>query len=94
MPRYAVEFVADQTHLVQRPPGRVVELPVLVALALAERAGIAAASRDHDIGRLHDLVRERLGELLRDFESRASLSLKDRVAARTHDPTRVRPQIP
>jgi hypothetical protein len=47
---------------------RVVELPVLVVLARAERAGIAAAHRDHDVGRLHDLVRERLGELLRDVD--------------------------
>jgi hypothetical protein len=44
-----------------RPAG--VERPVLVALARAERAGIAAAHRDHDVGRLHDLVRERLGEV-------------------------------
>jgi hypothetical protein len=54
-------------HLVQRPPGEVVELPVLVALARAERAGIGTARRDHDVGRLHDLVRE-LGELLRDVD--------------------------
>jgi hypothetical protein len=68
MPRCAVEFVADQTHLVQRPPGGVVERPVPVALALAEQVGIAAAHRDYDIGRLHDLVRGRLGEHLRDFD--------------------------
>jgi len=48
---------------------RGVELPVLVALTRAERAGIAAAHRDHDVSRLHDLVRERLGELLRGVDS-------------------------
>ena len=43
--------------------GRVLEDPVLVALARIDRAGVAAAHRDHDVGGLHDLVGERLGEL-------------------------------
>jgi hypothetical protein len=47
---------------------RGVEPPVLVVLARAKRAGIGVAHRDHDVGRLHDLVHERLGELLRDVD--------------------------
>ena len=59
-----VELVADPAHRLEVLAGRVVELPVLVALARVDRAGIAAAHRDHDVGGAHDLVGERLGELL------------------------------
>ena len=36
--------------------GRIVELPVLVPLAGIDRAGVAAAHRDHDVGGADDLV--------------------------------------
>ena len=39
-------------------------VPVLVLLARVDRAGIAAAHRDHDVGGAHDLVGQRLRELL------------------------------
>ena len=45
-------------------PAGIVELPVLVLLAGIDRAGVAAAHRDHDVGGAHDLVGERLRELL------------------------------
>ena len=51
-----------------RLAGRVVELPVLVALARVDRAGVAAAHRDHDVGGLDRVAGERLGVLPRDVE--------------------------
>ena len=46
-------------------PGGVLEHPVLVALAREDRARVAAAHRDHDVGGPDDLVGPRLGELAR-----------------------------
>ena len=60
----AVDLVADPPHRLEVLAGGVVELPVLVLLARVDRAGIAAAHRDHDVGGAHDLVGQRLGELL------------------------------
>ena len=47
----AVDLVADRAHGVDALAGGVVELPVLVALAGEDRAGVAAAHGDHDVGR-------------------------------------------
>src|SRR5215207_9196703 len=55
-----VEVVADPPHRLRVLPGGVVEVPVFVLLARVDRAGIAAAHRDHDVGSAHDLVRQRL----------------------------------
>ena len=51
-----LDLVSDRADVVERLPGRVVELPVEVPLAGVERAGVAAAHRDHDVGRAHELV--------------------------------------
>ena len=59
-----VELVADPADGLDVLPGRVVELPVLVLLARIDRAGVAAAHRDHDVRRGDDLVGQRLRELL------------------------------
>src|SRR5918999_2988475 len=59
-----VELVADPPDRLQVLAGRVVERPILVALSRVDGAGIAAAHRDHHVGGAHDLVGERLGELL------------------------------
>ena len=57
--------------------GRIVELPVLVALAGVDRAGVAAAHRDHDVGGAHDLVGERLRELLAHVDAELGHRLDD-----------------
>ena len=44
-----VDLVADHTHRLDILAGRIVELPVLVALAGIDRAGVAAPHRDHDV---------------------------------------------
>src|SRR6476659_1249957 len=58
------DLIADLAHGRQVLAGRVLELPVLVALARIDRAGVAAAHRDHHVRGAHGLVRQRLGELL------------------------------
>ena len=45
------DLVADRPYGVDALAGGVVELPVLVALAREDRARVAAAHRDHDVGR-------------------------------------------
>ena len=47
-----VDLVADHAHRLDVLPGGIVEIPVLVALAGIDRAGIAAAHRDHGVGGL------------------------------------------
>ena len=49
--------------------GGIVDLPVEIALAGVDRAGVTAAHRDHDVGGLHDFVGERLRELLGEVEA-------------------------
>ena len=58
-------------------PG-VFERPVLVSLAGIDRAGVAAAHRDHDIGGAHDLIGERLRELLAHVDAELVHRLDDR----------------
>src|ERR1041385_6635118 len=59
-----VELVAGPAPAREVLPGRIVQLPVLVPLAGVDRAGVAAAHRDHDVSCAHDLVGQRLRELL------------------------------
>jgi hypothetical protein len=93
MPRYGCRLRSGSDAPRPAAARRVVELPVLVALARADRAGVAAAHRDHDVGHLRDLVREQLGELLemsipRPPESQASgLTPTARQAPYPPDPT-------
>src|SRR5918996_1221125 len=73
-----VELVADPPHRLEVLAGRVVELPVLVALARVDRAGVAAAHRDHDVGGPHHFVGQRLGEFLAHVDAEL-LERRDRV---------------
>src|SRR5437763_864577 len=63
-PNALVELVANAANGFEVLAGRVFELPVLVAPSRVDRAGVAAAHRDHDVGGLDNLVGERLRELL------------------------------
>src|SRR5258708_34906504 len=58
-------LIANRPDLFECLAGRVVEFPVLVVLAGQERAGVAAAHRDDDIGSQDELVGPWLGELSR-----------------------------
>ena len=44
------DFIADPPHRLEVLARRVLQLPVLVALAGVDRARVAAAHRDHDVG--------------------------------------------
>src|SRR5687768_11160948 len=65
----ALDLVPDRAHRVNAPAVRVVKLPVLVALAGIERAGIAAAHGDDDVGGPHRLLGPRLGVLPGDVDA-------------------------
>ena len=54
------DLVADRAYGVHALAGRVVELPVLVALAREDRTGVAAAHRDHHVGLPHRVGGEQL----------------------------------
>ena len=62
----------------EAPPGGIVDRPVLVSLAGVDRAGVAAAHRDHDVGGAHDLIGERLRELLGHVDAELLHRLDDR----------------
>src|SRR5215217_1490276 len=64
----ASDVVANSPDAVEIGVGGVVDIPVLVAFAGVDRAGVAA-HRDHGVGGLHDLVGHRLGELLADIQA-------------------------
>src|SRR4029077_7313007 len=49
----AVDLVADLPHRVEVLALRIVQLPVLVALAGVDRASISTAHRDHHVGGTH-----------------------------------------
>src|SRR6478752_1705829 len=59
-----IDLVADPAHGLEVLTGGIVELPVFVPLPRVDRADVAAAHRDHDVGGSHELVGQRLGELL------------------------------
>ena len=46
-----LDLVADRSDLVDGPAGGILQLPLLVALPGKDRAGVAAAHRDDDVGR-------------------------------------------
>src|SRR5690625_357093 len=56
----ALDVVSDGAHGVDALPGGVVELPVLVALAGEDRAGIAAPHRDDHVRRSYGIGGEEL----------------------------------
>src|SRR5690606_28779691 len=61
---------ADRTHRVDALAGRILQLPVLVALSGEDGTGVAAAHRDHDVGLLHGIHREQLRLAARDVDAR------------------------
>src|SRR5215211_7066958 len=58
-----VDVVADPADDLDRLAGRVLELPVLIALARIDRAGIPTTHSDDHISGPDELVGQRLGEL-------------------------------
>src|SRR5690606_28325554 len=67
-PDAGVDLVADGSDVVGGPVGRVGQLPVQVALAGVDGAGVAAAHGDHDVGGADGVVGEGLGELFRQVQ--------------------------
>src|SRR3954470_6682562 len=61
-----VAYFADGLQVLA---GRVLELPVLVALARIDGAGVSAAHRDHDVGFADHAVVDLLGPLGGDVDS-------------------------
>ena len=64
-----LDLVANPTHCLDVLTGGILELPVLISLARVDRAGVAAAHRDHRVGGAHELVIERLRELLPEVDA-------------------------
>jgi hypothetical protein len=64
-----MDVVADRPHHLDALPGRVVEFPVLVALAEEDRAGIAAAHRDDHIGGVGGVVVQLRRGAVRDIDA-------------------------
>src|SRR4051812_49242738 len=65
----ALDVVPDRSDRVDASTGRVVERPVLVALAGEDRAGVTTAHRDDHIGLPDGLGREDLGAGARDVDA-------------------------
>ncbi|OJV60961.1 MAG: hypothetical protein BGO38_09600 [Cellulomonas sp. 73-145] len=66
-----LDLVAHAPYAVQVQVGGVVEYPVLVALALEDRAGVPAPHGDDDVRGAHDLIGPGLGELVGDVYAAA-----------------------
>jgi hypothetical protein len=58
-----VDVVADAAHHLDRLAGRVLELPVLIALARIDRTGISTTHGDHHIGGPDEVIGQGLGQL-------------------------------
>ena len=71
------DLVADGSYLVDWLAGGIGEIPVQVALARVDRAGVAAAHGDDGVGLADRLVREWLGELLREIDPDVPLRRDD-----------------
>ena len=65
----ALDLVADRAHRLDALARRVLELPVEVALAREDRAGVAAAHGDDDVGGLDGVGREHLRALVGDVDA-------------------------
>src|SRR5690606_27482441 len=63
------DLVTDRADGVDPLPGGIVELPVLVALAGEDGAGVAASHRDHDVRRLHGFGGQHLRLLAGDVDA-------------------------
>src|SRR3954451_6015710 len=82
------DLVADAAHCLQVLAGRILELPVLVALARIDRARVSAAHRDHGVCPAHRAVGQWLRELVLEIDPDLShrrhhvrVELASRVAA-------------
>src|SRR5690625_1517089 len=64
-----LDLVADRSYVGDRLACGVVELPVEVLPAGVDRAGVATAHGDDDVGGAYDVVGQRFGELLGDVET-------------------------
>src|SRR5216683_1831932 len=64
-----VDFVADVADRFQVLVFGVLEVPVLIALAGIDRAGVTAAHRDDNVGCADEVIRERLGKLAADVDA-------------------------
>src|SRR5947209_2996096 len=72
-----VDLVSNWPDLLKRLSRWIRQVPVEVALARIDRAGIPATHRDDGIRVAHDLIAERLGELLRDVDPDLRHGLND-----------------
>src|SRR2546423_15080134 len=70
-------LVADLADLFDALAGGIRKHPVQVSLARIDGAGVAAAHRHDDVRRPHELVRQRLGELLAQVEADLTHRLDD-----------------
>src|SRR5712691_1553228 len=61
-----VPYAAYGVHVL---PGGVIELPVFIALAWIDRAGVAAAHRYYDVGGAHEVIRQGLRKLPADVQT-------------------------
>ena len=73
-----VDLVNDRAYDLDGLTGRVVEFPVDVTLARVDRARVATAHGDDDIGLLCQLIGQRLGEFLAGVESTVDQERRDR----------------
>src|SRR5688572_15148858 len=77
-PDTALDLVPDHTDLLERLAGGIRELPVLVADAGEDGAGVAAPHRDHHVGLPYDIVLQAFGQLGRDVDADLRHRLNDR----------------
>jgi len=63
-PNALIDVIADPSHICQALASRIVHLPVLVSLARVDRAGVAAAHRDHTSAALTNSSVKGFGKLL------------------------------
>src|SRR6266581_3873045 len=62
-------LVADLADLLDALARGIRKLPIQIALARVDRAGVATAHRHDDVRRPHELVGQRLGKLLAQVEA-------------------------
>src|SRR5436190_14789028 len=67
-PHSLCDLVSDPPHRLEVLTLGVLELPVLVSLSGIDGAGVAAAHRDHDVGRANRAACERLRKLPREID--------------------------
>jgi hypothetical protein len=72
-----VDLVADAADGLDGLPGRVGQVPVEIALAGVDGAGVAAAHGDDDGGGLDLVAGQRLGELSREIQADLGHGLDD-----------------